>query len=118
MADYITVKNYSNIGEMKIYRKVFESIALDALHNVSGAKIIDKITNHKRVDKVLFAVYKPLRVSFRKSGAVDIDVDLKIINSSNPSDVCEKIQEEINNALITYLDSVPFSINLKIAGIE
>ena len=118
MADYITVKNYSNIGEMKIYRSVFESIALNALKNVSGVKLIDKITKSKKVDKVLLMLYKPLRVTFRKNGRVDIDLTIVISNTSNPNEVCERIQEEINNDLITYLDSVPFSINLKIVGIE
>lgn len=119
MADYVNIENYSKNGKLAISRRVFEKIATDATNNVTGAKVKSREgKNKKGISKVVFDLFKPIKIAFKSNGQVDVNIDITLSKGSNASEVCLKIQEEVSNALLAYTESVPFRINIKVAEVK
>lgn len=117
MADknnYFYVENYSNNGEMAISRSAFESIALFTLKRVKGVKPFKKIEKDKKGKNI----YKPITCNIRRDGRVDLNVDISLKKNTDVRSTCLKIQEEIKSALLLAAETIPFNININVAGIE
>ena len=116
MADYIQVQNYSKSGDLYISRKIFEKIAADAIKNVPG--VLLKPRSKAPKNRVSAHLSRPIRISFRKNGRVDVDIDISLIKGAKAEQVCLLIQEEVSNSLLAYTESVPFNINVKVVELE
>ena len=83
MASYVNVAKTSR-GKLAISRSVFEKIATNATNEVIGAKVEDKIkVKNKTIKKVLATWFKPVRVTFKKNGDVDVDIAISLSKNAN-----------------------------------
>lgn len=112
MADYLHITNYAAGGSLALSRRVFAALALEATNQVAGAAV----TRGRRKGSI-FDLYHPIQVFFRKDGQVELKISISLQAGANANDVCLKIQEEVARALMTYAESVPFKINIKVASI-
>lgn len=117
MADYVYIKNYSKDGEIGISRRVFEELATEAVERVGGASVHNKGKNKKTIDKV-FNLHNPVKVVFHHNGQVEIFISINIKKGENANKVCLAIQEEVAQSLLAYAESVPVTIQLKVASIK
>lgn len=109
MADYIKIKNYAK-GDIAISRRVFESIASEATDRVKGASV-------SRSRKSQFYLTRPVQVSFKKNGQVEVSIQITLKKDENVAEVCKRIQEEVSASLMAYCESIPFDIEIKVASI-
>lgn len=114
MADYVYIKDYSKNGNIAISRRIFEEIALDAVKHVSGASVSEK----KKSKLSSFSLFNPVKVTFHKNGQVEISISIVLSKGVNASKVCLNIQEEVSSSLLAYTESVPFSIEVKVASFD
>ncbi len=114
MADYIYIKNCSVNGQIAISRRVFEDLALEATNHVLGSKG----SAVKGKNRLLAKLYHPVKVTFHSNGQVEIKVAITIKKGVDASNICLAIQEEIAQSLLAYTESVPFSIQVKVASIS
>lgn len=112
MADYLKIQNFSNKGTIAISRRVFEMLATDATERIQGASL----SASKKIGS--FSLTKPVKVSFRSNGKVEVNVSITLRKGSHAKEVCSKIQEEIANSFSTYAESVPFEIQIKVADVQ
>lgn len=111
---YYRIKNYSNHGEMAISHKVFEEIALNAVENVKGAKIY-----HGRSNKVKgLNLYRPIVCEIKKDNEINLRVDISLKKGVDLKSTCEKIKEEINDAILLAVESVRVNTVINIAAID
>ncbi len=113
MADYVLIKNYSNIGDLGISRKCFIAVANEAVKRVQGAEVT---TGKKEI--LSFNVKRPIQVFFKSNGQVEFDISIDVKGGNNVTKICTSIQEEVSNSLIAMTESVPFKINIKVASIS
>ncbi len=111
---YFIIKNYSRNGEMAISRHVFEELALTTIMKIPG------VTPYAGDDKKNHSInlYHPATATIKKDGRVYLNIDVSISKKVNIKDTCMKIQEEVRNALLTALETVPVNININVASIE
>ena len=120
MADYVLVRKSSK-GTLAISRPIFEKIATNATNEVIGARVTKKVNiKNKTIDKVLNTAswFKPVRVSFKKNGDVDVNIAISLAKGANADQVSLAIQEKVSNALLAYTENVPFKINIQIIEIQ
>lgn len=109
MADYFKIQNYKH-GEIAISRRVFEEIASEATERIKGASV-----SRSRINS--FRLTRPVQVSFKKNGQVEVSIQINLKSGENVADVCHRIQEEVSASLLAYCESVPFDIEIKVASI-
>lgn len=110
MADYIHINEYSSKnGELAISRRVFERIALDATNRVMEKDI----SKRKK-----FRIFSPIKVVFKKNNDVLIKVFITINKGVKAQEISLAIQKEIAHDLATYVESVPFNIEVSVAEIK
>lgn len=112
MADYLKIQNFSNNGTLAISRRVFETLASEATARVQGASL----SSSKKIGS--FSLTKPVNVSFRSNGKVEVEVSITLKKGVAAKEVCTKIQEEIATSFNTYAESVPFDIRIKVADVQ
>ncbi len=112
MADYITIKNYSNVGNIGISRNCFVAITKKAIEHFEGVSI------PKKGKKDAFRMNAPIQVRFKSNGQVEINLLIDVNKEENMTLICTRLQEEISAAILTYTESVPFKINIKVAMIN
>lgn len=114
MIGYVDVAKTSR-GKIAISRSIFEKIATNATNEVIGAKVDNKIkTKNQTINKVLASWFKPVRVTFRKNGDVDVDIAISLSKNASAEKVSLAIQEKVTNAMLAYTENVPFKINIEI----
>ncbi len=109
--NYLVLNNYSKSGEIRLSRKLFESIAEEAVSEVEMAK------TSARKNKGLFKTQGPAKVAFRKDGKVDISLDVSISREAPAQEICLKIQEQVANSIQMMCETVPFSIKVRIVSL-
>jgi uncharacterized alkaline shock family protein YloU len=112
--DYYYLNNYRNSGEMGISRRAIETIATLAVNQVEGAEI-EKVDNKKKWN---FFLNDPVRAFFRKDGRIELHLNVVIHKNINVQEICERIQEEVANAITTTSEALPFSIQIKVVQIR
>lgn len=119
MADYVNVAKSSK-GKIAISRSIFEKIATQAANEVIGAKVNERIkTKNEKINKFLNVYFfKPVRVTFKKNGDVDVNISIALSKESNADQVSLAIQEKVTNALLAYTENVPFKINIDITKVD
>lgn len=108
MSDYIKIQKGKN-GELAISRSVFEEIASETTNRVSGASVSKT--------KKTFKLSRPVTVSFRKDGKVEVSISISLKKGLIAADICKAIQEEVASSLLAYCESIPFVIEIKVASI-
>ena len=120
MSDYVTIRKSSK-GTLAISRPIFEKIATTATNEVIGAKVTEKVNlKNKTINKILMQAswFKPVRVTFKRNGDVDVNIAITLAKGSNADQVSLAIQEKVTNALLAYTENVPFKINIEIIKIS
>ncbi len=118
MADYVTVRKSSR-GTLAISRPIFEKIATNATNEVIGAEVTEKINlKNKTIKKMLATWFRPVKVSFKRNGDVDVNIAISLKKGVNADQVSLAIQEKVTNALLAYTENVPFKINIEIIRIN
>lgn len=110
--EYVFIQNYAKRGQLAISTHVFDEIISVAMSRVKGAKL-----NKKANDKFLFLLHKPVHCEI-KNGFITADLQVIVSSTANVNDICVKIQEEVSDALTSMTEFIPFSINVKVVGIE
>lgn len=104
MADYIYINQYDTSGKLAISRKVFSRLAEEAVGTTSL--------------KGAIKVKPPVKVIFKKDGRVEVDVRVKIKRGSNLTEACSELQKEIARVLETYVESIPFEIDISVDEVK
>ena len=110
MAEYVYIQNYAKRGTLAISTTVFDQIVETVVKKMQGVKL-------KSADKFLFFLHQPTRCEI-KNGKINVDLQVILSQECNVNEVCLKIQEEIAYALTSCTEFIPFSINVKVVGIE
>lgn len=110
MAEYVYIQNYAKRGTLAISTTVFDQIVETVVKKMQGVKL-------KSADKFLFFLHQPTHCEI-KNGKINVDLQIILSQECNVNEVCLKIQEEIAYALTSCTEFIPFSINVKVVGIE
>lgn len=110
MAEYVYIQNYTKRGNLAISTSVFDQIISTAIDKMTGVKLKSK-------GKTLFFLRQPSHTEI-KNGRINTDIEVILSKDSKVNEVCLKIQEEIADALTSMTEFIPFSINVKVVGIE
>lgn len=125
MRDYVSINNYSGLGEIAMSRGAIAAIASIAVKEVKGATMFVRKGTHKkkkggRADTslgVLFSLPSEAQVVFTKSGRVQIKMDVSLSHGQNVAEVCEKIQESVATSVSLMCDMVPFDVQVRVLSI-
>ncbi len=110
MAEYVYIQNYTKRGNLAISTSVFDQIVTTVAERMSGVKLKSK-------GKSKFSLRKPSHTEV-KNGRINTDIEVVLSKDSNVNEVCLQLQEEIADALTSMTEFIPFSINVKVVGIE
>lgn len=110
MAEFVYIQNYAKRGNLAISTNVFDEIISIAINKIKGVKL-------KSSDKFIFSLRKPTHFEI-KNGRINTDIEVILSQNCNVNEVCLKIQEEVAYALTSMTEFIPFSINVKVVGIE
>ncbi len=110
MADYVFIQNYSNRGKMAISTSSFEQIVSIVTNKVIGVSTTKKNNSP-------FRFHKPVHCSISNNKVI-VNIQVIIKKGNNVDKICALIQDEVAEALTTMVEMVPFSIKIKVAGIE
>lgn len=111
MAEYVYIQNYARRGTLAISSSVFDEIISIVIEKISGVKV------KKSSDKFLFSLHRPIHCQIQ-NGRVNADIEVILSSESNVNDVCVNIQEEVAYAISSMTEFIPFSVNVKVVGIE
>ncbi len=111
MAEYVYIQNYNNRGALGISRVVFDQIATDVTNRIQGVKI------KPNSDKFFFTFHKPVHCEIR-NGKVMVKIEICVGSNVNVNDVCTQIQEEVASAFTQMIEMVPFSVDIKVMGVQ
>lgn len=105
MSDYVKINPNSKHGELMISRQIFETIATDAVNKVNS-------------NKKDFKLAKDVQAIFQKNGRVKVLISIELKKGVNAHEVSLKIQEDVTSALMAYVESVPFDVQINIAEVK
>lgn len=112
MAEFVYIQNYNSTGKLGINRKCFEKICSVVTNKISGVS-----TKEKKNQSPIFTFDKPVHCDVINNKLI-IQIQVIIRQGVNVDEVCTLIQQEVADALTTMVETVPFSIKVKVAGIE
>lgn len=112
MAEFVTIQDYSKAGKLGISRKVFEKICSVVTNRIAGVS-----TKEKKNNSALFTFDKPVHCDIINNKVI-IQIQVIIRHGVNVDEICSLIQQEVADALTTMVETVPFSIKIKVVGIE
>ena len=113
MAEFVLIQDYSKVGKLGISRKVFEEICSVVTNRISGVSTKEK----KKNNSDLFVFDKPVHVDVINNKVI-VQIQVIIRHGVNVDEICTLIQQEVADALTTMVETVPFSIKIKVVGIE
>ena len=127
MRDYISINNYSGLGEIGISRGSISAIASASIREVDGASLFEgksprraAKSDRKRKDTSIgafFSLPSGPKVIFTKEGKALIKMDVTIAQGVNVAEACEKIQSTVATAVTLMCDMVPFDVQVKVMRI-
>lgn len=109
---YYYIKNYSNKGEMAISHHVFETIAMDAVKKVKGAKVYKGNPRSRG-----FNIYRPVTCEMKKNGKIELHVNVSLKKGVDVKATCEKIKDEITSDLLLAVETVSVNVLINVANI-
>lgn len=113
MAEFVYIQNYRKAGKLGINRKCFEKICSVVTNKISGVSTKEA----KKSNNPLFTFDKPVNCEIVNNKVI-IKVQVIIHRGVNVDEICNLIQREIADAMTTMVETVPFSIKIKVVGIE
>ena len=113
MADYVYLKNMSQVGDIAISRRIFVDIATEATNRVIGASVAKTRTK----SKLLVMLYHPVTVTFHQNGKVEIKIAITLKKGADANKICLAIQQEVAESLLAYTESIAFDVKIKVASI-
>ena len=81
------------------------------------ADAIIRSTKEKKNNSALFTFDKPVHCDIINNKVI-IQIQVIIRHGVNVDEICSLIQQEVADALTTMVETVPFSIKIKVVGIE
>ena len=115
MAEFVFIQDYSKAGKLGISRKVFEKICSVVTNKISGVSTTDE--KKKKNNNPLFTFDKPVHCDIINNKVV-IQIQVIVRQGVNVDEICTLIQQEVADALTSMVETVPFSIKIKVVGIE
>ncbi len=109
MAEYIYIQNYSNKGKLAISHTVFEQIVEIVTSKVQGVQLKNskkRFSMHKHVDCEI------------KNGKVTTFINIKIKKNSNEEKIKSMIISEVEGALSSMTEMIPFTTVVNVKGID
>ena len=113
MRDYVSINNYSGLGEIAMSRGAISAIASIAVKEVKGATMFVRKGTHKK--KKGGRADTSLGVLFSLPSEAQVDVSLT--HGQNVAEVCEKIQESVATSVSLMCDMVPFDVQVRVLSI-
>ena len=114
MAEFVYIQDYSKAGKLGINRQVFEKICSVVTNRISGVSTKE---NKKKNQNPLFTFDKPVHCDVINNKVI-VQIQVIVRQGVNVDEICTLIQQEVADALTTMVETVPFSIKIKVAGIE
>lgn len=111
MQEYVYIQNYAKRGTLAISESVFDEIVSIAVSKINGVKV------KKNQNNFIFSLHKPI-VCEIKNGQLNVDLQVIISSQVSVNEVCMALQEEIAYAISSMTEFIPFSVNVKVMGIE
>jgi uncharacterized alkaline shock family protein YloU len=117
-ADMKEEESRTDLGVIKIHRKVIVSIASAAALEVEGVKRIGADMRSK-----FFLLFDPnaqnaIKVNMDKNGEVKLEIPVIVKYNLNLTEIAGKVQENVRRALDKMTNLVVRDINVSIQGIE
>lgn len=108
----------TDLGSVRIYKKVIASIAAIAAGEIEGVKRIGSDFTGGILELMGKKSAPAIKVEFLKNGDVKLEIPLIIIYGYNIPEIADKVQENVRNALdkMTHLSIKDIDINVQ--GIE
>lgn len=113
MAEFVYIQDYSKAGKLGINRKCFEKICSVVTNKISGVSTKEE----KKNQNPLFTFDKPVHCDIINNKVI-IQIQVIVRQGVNVDEVCTLIQQEVADTLTTMVETVPFSIKIKVVGIE
>ncbi len=113
MAEFVFIENYHKAGKLGINRKCFEKICSVVTNKIFGVSTKEE----KKNSNPMFTFDKPVRCDVINN-KLNILIQVIIRQGVNVDEICTLIQQEVADALTTMVETIPFSIKIKVAGIE
>lgn len=113
MAEFVFIQDYSKVGKLGISRKCFEKICSVVTNRISGVSTKEE----KKNKNPLFTFDKPVHCDIINNKVI-VQIQVIVRQGVNVDEICTLIQQEVADALTTMVETVPFSIKIKVVGIE
>ena len=114
MAEFVYIEDYSKAGKLGINRSVFETICSVVTNRISGVQTKE---DKRKNTNSLFRFDKPVHCDVINNKVI-IHIQVVVRQGVNVDEICTLIQQEVADALTAMVETVPFSIKIKVAGIE
>jgi uncharacterized alkaline shock family protein YloU len=108
----------SELGVVKIHKKVIASIASLAAGEIEGVKRVGGNLKSSVLEMLGQKSLSAIRVEFDKNEEVKVDLPLIIKYGFNIPDVANKVQENVRGALEKMTNLSVKDINITVQGIE
>lgn len=113
MAEYISINEIKNKGKLSIGKTVFVSLAQQTIMAMPDcSKTFAKIDENK-----LFSLKETVRVEIMHE-IIHIFVKIIISRKADIHEIVSRIQDEVKNALMASLETIPFDVMVKIEEIK
>lgn len=113
MAEFVFIENYHRSGKLGINRKCFEEICSVVTNKIAGVST----KSEKNNSNPMFTFDKPVRCDVINN-KLNILIQVIVRQGVNVDEICTLIQKEVADCLTSMVETVPFSIKIKVAGIE
>ena len=109
----------TNLGAIKIHKKVIASIASIAALEVEGVIKIAEDLGSNILDVITSKRYSSIRVEIDKNSDLKkIQIPLIIKYGYNVSEICSKVQEKVYHAVEKMTDSLVKQIDVNVQRVE
>lgn len=108
----------TDLGTVRIHKKVVSSIAAVAAAEVEGVKRIGGSLKSGVFELIGKNNFSSISVEFDKSGEIKVELPLIIKYGYNIPEVADRVQENVRNALEKMTNLSIKDININIQGIE
>ncbi len=113
MAEYFYIENPSQQGKLALSQDVFNDIVSSVIKQVHGVKM-------NEAKKGIFSSHKPVRCEI-KNGKVTSFVEIKVAKNLTNEEIdklVNTIKEEAYELVSMMTEVVPFSLEVKVVGID
>ena len=109
MYKYRRIINFNRFGDLGISEKVIEEIVENTISEIEGVKLPENRG---------LAFKSPIDCSFKKDGALFINIDIEVEYGYNVSDICNYVQERVEQSLLFLVEMKAAKITIHVDNIK